>query len=202
MPCTRRCAVASTFQSRTSETKRSRTLSAPCAPTRSRRNPPRRAAPPARAIAAASIALAPPDKPSLAVLPFANLNGDPTQDYFSDGLAIDIMAELVRIPGLFLISPDSAFTYKTAAARPCDVARKLGGPTRPRRCRGGSERPPRLGGALRPRSPGHLRRPGRDHRPHRERAGRRAGGAERMREPSASICGHRRPSGCSIRESS
>ena len=82
--------------------------------------------PPARAIAAASVALTPPDKPSLAVLPFANLNGDPTQEYFSDGLTVDIMAELVRIPGLFLIGQDSMFTYKDTAARPREVARELG----------------------------------------------------------------------------
>ena len=81
---------------------------------------------PARAIAAASVARTPPDKPSLAVLPFANLNGDPTQEHFSDGLTIDIMAELVRIPGLFLIGQDSMFTYKDTAARPREVARELG----------------------------------------------------------------------------
>ncbi len=81
---------------------------------------------PVRAIAAASVALAPPDKPSLAVLPFANLNGDPTEEYFSDGLTVDIMAELVRIPGLFLIGQDSMFTYKDTAVRPREVARELG----------------------------------------------------------------------------
>jgi TolB-like protein len=81
---------------------------------------------PARAIGAASVARTPPDKPSLAVLPFANLNGDPLQEHFSDGLTTDIMADLVRIPGLFLIGQDSAFTYKDTAARPRDVARELG----------------------------------------------------------------------------
>jgi adenylate cyclase len=82
--------------------------------------------PPARAIAAATLALTPPAKPSLAVLPFANLNGEPTQEYFSDGLTIDIMAELVRIPGLFLIGQDSMFTYKNTAAKAREVARELG----------------------------------------------------------------------------
>jgi adenylate cyclase len=81
---------------------------------------------PARAIAAASVVRTPPDKPSLAVLPFANLNGDPTQEHFSDGLTIDIMAELVRIPELFLIGQDSMFAYKDTATRPRDVARELG----------------------------------------------------------------------------
>jgi TolB-like protein len=84
------------------------------------------ARPAVRAIGAASVARTPPDKPSLAVLPFANLNGDPMQEHFSDGLTIDIMAELVRIPGLFLIGQDSMFTYKDTAARPREVARELG----------------------------------------------------------------------------
>jgi len=53
-----------------------------------------------------------PDKPSLAVLPFVNLSADPQQDYFSDGLTLDIMSALVRIPGLFLISDISMFSYK------------------------------------------------------------------------------------------
>lgn len=81
---------------------------------------------PVRAIGATSVVRTPPDKPSLVVLPFANLNGDPTQEHFSDGLTTDIMAELVRIPDLFLIGQDSAFTYKDTAARPRDVARELG----------------------------------------------------------------------------
>ena len=79
-----------------------------------------------RSIAAARVALAPPEKPSLAVLPFYNLNGDPTQEFFSDGLTMDIMAELVRIPGLFLIGQDSMFTYKGTAAKPREVAREIG----------------------------------------------------------------------------
>jgi len=76
--------------------------------------------------AAAPAVLSPPEGPSLAVLPFVNLNGDPTQEYFSDGLTQDIMADLVRIPGLFLIGQDSTFTYKSTAAKPRDVARELG----------------------------------------------------------------------------
>jgi adenylate cyclase len=79
---------------------------------------------PARA--AAPLAPSLPDKPSLAVLPFVNMNGDPTQEYFSDGLTADIMAELVRIPELFLIGQDSMFTYKKIAAKPREVARELG----------------------------------------------------------------------------
>ncbi len=76
--------------------------------------------------AAAPGALSPPDKPSLAVLPFFNLNGDRTQDYFSDGLTLDIMAELVRLPGLFLIGQHSMFTYKSSGAKPREVAQELG----------------------------------------------------------------------------
>ena len=70
--------------------------------------------------------LVPPEKPSLAVLPFFNMNGDPTQDYFADGLTSDIMAELVRLPGLFLIGHDSSVTYKGTAVQPRDVGRELG----------------------------------------------------------------------------
>jgi adenylate cyclase len=70
--------------------------------------------------------LAPPDKPSLAVLPFVNMSGDPTQEYFNDGLFNDIMTELARIPGLFVIGQDAMYTYKSTAAKPRDVARELG----------------------------------------------------------------------------
>ncbi|MEJ2221331.1 MAG: adenylate/guanylate cyclase domain-containing protein [Desulfobacterales bacterium] len=58
-------------------------------------------------------ALSLPNKPSLAVLPFVNLSADPKKDYFSDGLTMDIMTALVRIPGLFLISEISMFSYKS-----------------------------------------------------------------------------------------
>ena len=76
--------------------------------------------------AAAPVVLSPPDKPSLAVLPFHNLTGDRTQDYFSDGLTLDILAELVRLPGLFLISQTSMFTYKATGTKPREVAQELG----------------------------------------------------------------------------
>jgi len=81
---------------------------------------------PVRLRASAPRKLSPPEEPSLAVLPFTNLNGDPKQDYFSDGLTMDIMAELVRIPGLFLIGQDSMFTYKSTATRPREVAGEVG----------------------------------------------------------------------------
>ena len=53
-----------------------------------------------------------PDKPSVAVLPFANLSSDPQQAYFADGLAEDLMTGLSRLPDLFVIARHSAFVYK------------------------------------------------------------------------------------------
>jgi adenylate cyclase len=59
--------------------------------------------------------LALPDKPSIAVLPFANMNGDPEQEYFADGIAEDIITALSRYPSLFVIARNSCFTYKARA---------------------------------------------------------------------------------------
>jgi len=59
-----------------------------------------------------------PDKPSIAVLPFANLSGDPEQDYFADGIVDDITTTLSHLHGLFVIARNSTFTYK---GRPVDV---------------------------------------------------------------------------------
>jgi TolB-like protein/class 3 adenylate cyclase len=67
-----------------------------------------------------------PEKPSLAVLPFANLNADSKQDYFSDGLTIDIMTALVTIPGLFLISEISMFSYKSKPISIRELSHQLG----------------------------------------------------------------------------
>src|SRR5262249_3383872 len=55
------------------------------------------------------------DRPSVAVLPFANLNGDPQQDYFSDGITEDITTELSRFSELLVIGRNSAFQYKGRA---------------------------------------------------------------------------------------
>ena len=71
-------------------------------------------------------ALALPDKPSIAVLPFANLSGDPEQEYFSDGLTEDIITALSRNRDLFVIARNSTFQYKGQAVKPETVARKLG----------------------------------------------------------------------------
>jgi adenylate cyclase len=67
-----------------------------------------------------------PDSPSLAVLPFFDMGGDPAQQYFSDGLSRDIMTELTRIPGLFVIAGDATFAYQRSGAKPAEVARELG----------------------------------------------------------------------------
>src|SRR5260221_14493728 len=62
-----------------------------------------------------SPALALPDKPSVAVLPFSNLSGDPEQEYFADGMVEDIIAGLSRIKWLFVVARNSSFTYKEKA---------------------------------------------------------------------------------------
>ena len=67
-----------------------------------------------------------PDKPSIAVLPFANISGDREQEYFSDGITEDLITDLSKISGLFVISRNSSFTYKGKAVKPEDVSRDLG----------------------------------------------------------------------------
>jgi TolB-like protein len=67
-----------------------------------------------------------PDKPSLAVLPFVNLSEDPGQDYFSDGFTEVLTSDLSRIPGLFVISRHSAFTFKGKAVTMQEVSQELG----------------------------------------------------------------------------
>lgn len=70
--------------------------------------------------------LALPDKPSVAVLPFSNLSGDPEQDYFADGMVEDIIAGLSRIKWLFVVARNSSFTYKATAVDVKRVGRELG----------------------------------------------------------------------------
>jgi adenylate cyclase len=67
-----------------------------------------------------------PDKPSIAVLAFSNMSGDPEQEYFSDGIADDIITELSRSRSLFVIARNSSFTYKGRAIDVRQVARELG----------------------------------------------------------------------------
>jgi len=71
-------------------------------------------------------ALVLPDKPSIAVLPFANLSGDPDQEYFVDGMVEEITTAIARLPWLFVIARNSSFTYKGKAVDVKQVARKLG----------------------------------------------------------------------------
>jgi adenylate cyclase len=67
-----------------------------------------------------------PDKPSIAVLPFDNMSGDPEQDYFSDGITEDITTELSRFHGLFVIARNTAATYKGKGIDVAAIASELG----------------------------------------------------------------------------
>ena len=71
-------------------------------------------------------ALVLPDKPSITVLPFHNLSGDPEQEYFADGVVEDIIAALSRIRWLFVIARNSSFTYKGRTVDVKEVGRELG----------------------------------------------------------------------------
>jgi len=66
------------------------------------------------------------DKPSIAVLPFANMSGDPEQEYFADGMVEEIITALSRIRWLFVIARNSSFTYKGQAVEVKRVGRELG----------------------------------------------------------------------------
>ena len=70
--------------------------------------------------------LALPDKPSIAVPPFHNMSSDPDQEYFADGMVEDIITELSRFKGLFVIARNSSFTYKGKAVDIKQVGRELG----------------------------------------------------------------------------
>jgi TolB-like protein/class 3 adenylate cyclase len=67
-----------------------------------------------------------PDKPSIAVLPFANMSGDPEQEYFADGMVEEIITALSRIRWLFVIARNSSFTYKRQAVDVKQAGRELG----------------------------------------------------------------------------
>jgi adenylate cyclase len=71
-------------------------------------------------------ALSVPSIPSIAVLPFANLSGDPQQEYFSDGITDDLITDLSRIPNLLVIARTSTFTYKGKAEKVQAIGRELG----------------------------------------------------------------------------
>ncbi|HEX2889088.1 winged helix-turn-helix domain-containing protein, partial [Vineibacter terrae] len=80
--------------------------------------------PAAEGTAAAALPL--PDRPSIAVLPFANMSGDPEQEYFADGISEDLITGLSRIRWLFVIARNSTFVYKHRAVDVTQVARALG----------------------------------------------------------------------------
>src|SRR5437879_310736 len=66
------------------------------------------------------------EKPSIAVLPFNNMSGDPEQEYFSDGITEDIITDLSNISGLFVVARNTAFTYKGKPVKVQQVAQELG----------------------------------------------------------------------------
>jgi len=72
------------------------------------------------------VPLALPDKPSIAVLPFQNMSGDPEQEYFADGVVEDMITALSRFRGLFVMARNSSFTYKGKAVDIKQVGRQLG----------------------------------------------------------------------------
>jgi adenylate cyclase len=72
------------------------------------------------------MALPLPNKPSIAVLPFANMSDDPKQDYFADGMTDGLITQLSQVSGLFVISRNSTFAYKGKNVRPNQVSEELG----------------------------------------------------------------------------
>jgi adenylate cyclase len=87
---------------------------------------PRGGAPPGSQSAAARPGLELGKKPSIAVLPFANMSDDPEQEHFTDGITDDIITDLAKIGGLAVVARNSAFTYKNRAVKIPDVGRELG----------------------------------------------------------------------------
>src|SRR5215468_7017644 len=73
-----------------------------------------------------AVPLSLPDRPSIAVLPFANLSSDPEQEYFADGMVDDILASLSRVRWLFVIARQSSFLYKVRTADVQQIGRELG----------------------------------------------------------------------------
>src|SRR5437764_2820500 len=66
------------------------------------------------------------ERPSIAVLPFNNMSGDPEQEYFSDGITEDIITDLSKISGLLVVARHTAFTYKDKPVKVQQVGRELG----------------------------------------------------------------------------
>ena len=82
--------------------------------------------PSAASVPAEAPPLAPPDRPSIAVLPFENMSGDPEQEYFSDGITEDIITDLSKIAGLLVIARNSSFVYKGRRVSLREVGREFG----------------------------------------------------------------------------
>ncbi len=82
--------------------------------------------PPVEIVTEAEMAFPLPDKPSIAVLPFANISGDPKEDYLSDGITEQIITALSKIPRIFVIARNSTFTYKGKPVKVQQVSRELG----------------------------------------------------------------------------
>ncbi|MDP9422034.1 MAG: adenylate/guanylate cyclase domain-containing protein [Pseudomonadota bacterium] len=81
---------------------------------------------PKPAVAAPGMAAVIHEKPSIAILPFTNMSGDPEQEYFSDGIAEDIITDLSKISSLFVVGRNTSFTYKGMSLQLQKVARELG----------------------------------------------------------------------------
>lgn len=75
---------------------------------------------------ATGTASTPPDKPSIAVLPFVNQSGDPEQEFFSDGIAEDLITDLAKLANLFVVSRNNAFAFKGQRIDIAELGRKLG----------------------------------------------------------------------------
>ena len=86
----------------------------------------RTAFPPVQVASVEKMAFPLPDKPSIAVLAFDNMSGDPKQEYFSDGITDDLITDLSKISGLFVIARNSTFTYKGKPVKVKQVAEELG----------------------------------------------------------------------------
>jgi adenylate cyclase len=82
--------------------------------------------PPVEGVSKEERALSLPDKPSIAVLPFVNMSGDPKQEYFSDGITEDIITALSKVPMLFVIARNSTFTYKGKPVKVKQISEELG----------------------------------------------------------------------------
>ena len=84
------------------------------------------AQPPVEKASKERMALPLPDKPSIAVMPFVNMTGDQTQDFFCDGLSESLITALSKVPQLFVIARDSTFSYKGKGVKTSQVSEELG----------------------------------------------------------------------------